>query len=54
MDMTYSSDMIVLTQEDTQQVGGGIVLATLIVWAGCSFVAGATLTIAAYAATHQN
>ena len=34
-------------------VGGGIVVATLLVWAACSFVAGATLTIAAYAATHQ-
>ena len=54
MDMTYNTGMSVLSQEETDAIGGGIVLATLIVWAGASFVAGATLTIAAYAATHQN
>lgn len=53
MDMAMNSDMIVLGQEDIEAVAGGIVVATLLVWAACSFVAGATLTIAAYAATHN-
>lgn len=53
MEMTLNNDMMVLSQDETDLVGGGIVVATLLVWAGCSFVAGATLTIAAYAATHN-
>ena len=53
MNMTLSPDMMVLGQEEADAVGGGIVVATLLVWAAYSFAAGATLTIAAYAATHQ-
>lgn len=54
MNMDYSSGMTLLSQEEVEAVDGGvIVLATVLVWAGYSFLAGATLTIAAYAATHQ-
>lgn len=54
MNVTCNSGMTLLSQEEIEAVDGGIVIATLVVWAACSFVAGATLTIAAYAATHQN